>query len=121
MCGISGEVRFDGGVADIGAVAAMCDQLQRRGPDGSGGWQSGPVALGHRRLKIVDLTDAGAQPMVDPELGLTMVFNGMIYNYPELRTELRGVSTPDQQVPAGYLPCGDCPLVTGKHRFVGLG
>ncbi|MCW2676443.1 MAG: Asparagine synthetase, partial [Modestobacter sp.] len=63
MCGISGEVRFDGGVADLGAVAAMCDQLSHRGPDGSGGWQSGPVALGHRRLKIIDLTDAGAQPM----------------------------------------------------------
>ena len=59
MCGISGEVRFDGGVADVAAVAAMCDQLSRRGPDGSGEWQAGPVALGHRRLKIIDLTDAG--------------------------------------------------------------
>ncbi|MCW2510283.1 MAG: Asparagine synthetase, partial [Modestobacter sp.] len=103
MCGISGEVRFDGGVADMAAVSAMCDQLQRRGPDGSGGWQSGPVALGHRRLKIIDLTDAGAQPMVDPELGLTMVFNGIIYNYKELRAELqqagyRFFSTSDSEV-----------------------
>jgi asparagine synthase (glutamine-hydrolysing) len=103
VCGISGEVRFDGGVADMAAVSAMCDQLQRRGPDGSGGWQSGPVALGHRRLKIIDLTEAGAQPMVDAELGLTVVFNGIIYNYQELRAELRGVgyrffSTSDTEV-----------------------
>ncbi|MGY1842367.1 N-acetylglutaminylglutamine amidotransferase [Modestobacter sp. SYSU DS0875] len=103
MCGISGEVRFDGGVADMAAVAAMCDQLQRRGPDGSGGWQAGPVALGHRRLKIIDLTDAGAQPMVDAELGLTMVFNGIIYNYKELRAELQAAgyrffSTSDTEV-----------------------
>jgi asparagine synthase (glutamine-hydrolysing) len=103
VCGISGEVRFDGGVADMAAVSAMCDELQRRGPDGSGGWQSGPVALGHRRLKIIDLTDAGAQPMVDAELGLTMVFNGIIYNYKELRAELvdagyRFFSTSDTEV-----------------------
>jgi asparagine synthase (glutamine-hydrolysing) len=103
VCGISGEVRFDGGVADVAAVAAMCDRLSRRGPDGSGEWQAGPVALGHRRLKIIDLTDAGAQPMVDPELGLTMVFNGIIYNYRELRAELQAVgyrffSTSDTEV-----------------------
>ncbi|MGY2079686.1 N-acetylglutaminylglutamine amidotransferase [Modestobacter sp. SYSU DS0657] len=103
MCGISGEVRFDGGVADMAAVAAMCDQLQRRGPDGSGGWQAGPVALGHRRLKIIDLTDAGSQPMVDAELGLTLVFNGIIYNYKELRAELQAAgyrffSTSDTEV-----------------------
>ncbi|MDT5022246.1 MAG: hypothetical protein QOI33_2770, partial [Mycobacterium sp.] len=47
-------------------------------------------ALGHRRLKIIDLTEAGAQPMVDSELGLTIVWNGCIYNYKELRTELQG-------------------------------
>ena len=103
VCGISGEVRFDGGVADTAAVAAMCDQLQRRGPDGSGGWQSGPVALGHRRLKIIDLTDAGAQPMVDAELGPTLVFNGIIYNYPQLRAGLQAAgyrffSTSDTEV-----------------------
>jgi asparagine synthase (glutamine-hydrolysing) len=103
MCGISGELRFDGGTADLAAVDAMCEQLSRRGPDGSGGWQSGPVALGHRRLKIIDLTDAGAQPMVDPELGLTLIFNGIIYNYRELRAELRAVgyrffSTSDTEV-----------------------
>ncbi|MEI4273017.1 N-acetylglutaminylglutamine amidotransferase [Klenkia sp. LSe6-5] len=103
MCGIAAEVRFDGEVADVGAVAAMCEVLAPRGPDGSGVWQSGPVALGHRRLRIIDLSDAGAQPMVDIELGLTCVFNGIVYNYRELREELRGhgyrfASTSDTEV-----------------------
>lgn len=103
MCGIAAEVRFDGGVADVGAVARMCEVLTPRGPDGSGAWQSGPVALGHRRLRIIDLSDAGAQPMVDLELGLTCVFNGIVYNYRELREELRAAgyrfgSTSDTEV-----------------------
>lgn len=62
--------------------------MQPRGPDGEGLWAQGPVAFGHRRLKIIDLSDAAQQPMVDPELGLAIVFNGCIYNYPELRAEL---------------------------------
>ena len=49
--------------------------MVRRGPDGSGVWAQGPVALAHRRLKIIDLSDHAAQPMTDPELGLTVVFN----------------------------------------------
>ena len=109
MCGISGEFRFDGGVADMAAVSAMCDELQRRGPDGSGGWQDGPVALGHRRLKIIDLTDAGAQPMVDAELGLTMVFNGSSTTTRSSAPSCRGhgyrfFSTSDTEVDAQGLP-----------------
>ena len=65
----------------------MLPALQRRGPDDSGQWQSGPVALGHRRLKIIDLSDRSHQPMVDAEL--TLVFNGAIYNYRELRAQLQ--------------------------------
>ncbi|BDB42726.1 asparagine synthetase B [Mycobacterium kiyosense] len=61
-----------------------------RGPDGAGVWSQGRVALGHRRLKIIDLTEAGAQPMVDAELGLAIAWNGCIYNYRELRRELEG-------------------------------
>lgn len=90
MCGIAGEMRFDGGVADAEAVARITAAMHRRGPDGSGVHASGPIALGHRRLKIIDLSERGAQPMVDPELGLTTVFNGCIYNYRELRAELEG-------------------------------
>jgi len=90
MCGIAGEMRFDGGTADAEAVARITAAMHRRGPDGSGVHASGPIALGHRRLKIIDLSERGAQPMVDPELGLTTVFNGCIYNYRELRAELEG-------------------------------
>ncbi|MGH3613947.1 MAG: N-acetylglutaminylglutamine amidotransferase, partial [Pseudonocardia sp.] len=88
MCGIAGEIRFDGEVADVEAVARITGVMARRGPDGSGVHAAGPVALGHRRLKIIDLSERGAQPMVDPELGLAAVFNGCIYNYRELRAEL---------------------------------
>ena len=89
MCGIAGEVRFDGAPAAVPAVAAMAGVLAPRGPDAEGVLGQGRVAFGHRRLKIIDLTEAAQQPMVDPELGLTVVFNGCIYNYPELRTELQ--------------------------------
>ncbi|ROS28466.1 asparagine synthase (glutamine-hydrolysing) [Rathayibacter sp. PhB127] len=90
MCGIAGEIRFDGARADIGAVDRMTGCLVHRGPDGDGLWAAGPVALGHRRLAIIDLSAAGAQPMVDAALGLTIVFNGCIYNHRELRAELEG-------------------------------
>jgi asparagine synthase (glutamine-hydrolysing) len=66
----------------------MAPCLRSRGPDGEGFWQHPRVALAHRRLKIIDLSEAGAQPMVDAELGLTAVFNGCIYNYKQLREEL---------------------------------
>lgn len=59
-----------------------------RGPDAAGVWSQGRVALGHRRLKIIDLSEAGAQPMVDSELGLAVCWNGCIYNYKQLRAEL---------------------------------
>src|SRR3954463_1656533 len=66
----------------------MSEALARRGPDGSGLWAQGPAAFGHRRLTIIDLSSCGAQPMHDPDLGLTIVFNGCIYNYKSLRAEL---------------------------------
>ena len=66
----------------------MADALAPRGPDGSGAWAHGGIALGHRRLRIIDLSERGAQPMVDSELGLAVVFNGCIYNHRELRREL---------------------------------
>ena len=103
MCGATGEVRLDGRVPDVAAVSAMAEVMSRRGPDGAGVWSQGRVALGHRRLKIIDLTEAGAQPMVDGELGLTIAWNGCIYNYKELRSELiehgyRFFSTSDTEV-----------------------
>jgi len=90
MCGATGEVRLDGRVPDVAAVSAMAGVIARRGPDAAGTWSQGRVALGHRRLRIIDLTEAGAQPMVDADLGLTIAWNGCIYNYKELRRELAG-------------------------------
>ncbi len=103
MCGLAGELRFDGRRADAAAVERMNDCLSPRGPDGSGMWARGPVALAHRRLSIIDLSAAGSQPMVDSPLGLSVVFNGCIYNYQELRRELeaagyRFFSTSDTEV-----------------------
>lgn len=90
MCGLSGEVCFDGSRPDLAAVERMTDRLAARGPDGRGLWSQGAVALGHRRLKIIDLSERGAQPMTDPDAGLTVVFNGCIYNHRELRRQLEG-------------------------------
>jgi asparagine synthase (glutamine-hydrolysing) len=103
MCGIGGELRFDDRPADGDAVRRMLPCLESRGPDGEGFWERGPVAFGHRRLKIIDLSEAGQQPMTDEQLGLTLVFNGCIYNYQQLRDELRGYgytffSTSDTEV-----------------------
>ena len=88
MCGICGELRFDGAVPELAALDRMLKRLAPRGPDHEGSFSDGPVALGHRRLAIIDLSERANQPMVDTELGLTLVFNGTIYNYKELRAEL---------------------------------
>jgi len=103
MCGICGEIRFDGRAADVGAVARMTGSMASRGPDGDGVVAHGPLALGHRRLSIIDLSAHGTQPMVDSDLGLTLVFNGCIYNYQQLRDELQAIgyrffSTADSEV-----------------------
>jgi asparagine synthase (glutamine-hydrolysing) len=88
MCGICGELRFDSAAPDLAALARMSEQLARRGPDDAGTYQNGPLAFGHRRLSIIDLSAAAHQPMVDTGLQLALVFNGTIYNYRELRAEL---------------------------------
>jgi asparagine synthase (glutamine-hydrolysing) len=88
MCGIAGELRHDDREVDPAAVARMTAALRPRGPDDTGLWSSARAALGHRRLSIIDTSSRGAQPMVDMELGLTVVFNGCIYNHRELRQEL---------------------------------
>jgi asparagine synthase (glutamine-hydrolysing) len=89
MCGICGELRLDGAPADLAAVAKMMSHLERRGPDHGGSYSDGALAMGHRRLAIIDLSIRSNQPMVDAELGLVLVFNGTIYNYRELRRELK--------------------------------
>src|SRR3954452_12862993 len=81
----------------------MHDALAPRGPDGEGIWLDGSAGLVHRRLAIIDLSELGAQPMRDDELGLAVVFNGCIYNHRELRAELERLghvfrSTSDTEV-----------------------
>jgi asparagine synthase (glutamine-hydrolysing) len=88
MCGIAGEIRFDGLSPSLAALERMLEAQRPRGPDHGGVHLHGAVAFGHRRLSIIDLSPRGAQPMVDAELGLTLVFNGCIYNHLELRGEL---------------------------------
>ena len=90
MCGIAGFVDLDGGNAvEAEATArAMAATLQARGPDDAGAWSDGQVALGFRRLAIVDLSPLGHQPMASASRRFTIVFNGEIYNHGELRAEL---------------------------------
>jgi asparagine synthase (glutamine-hydrolysing) len=88
MCGICGEIQFGDKSADTAAVQRMTDAMVPRGPDASGLLARDRIALGHRRLRIIDLSDSAQQPMVDPALGLSIAFNGCIYNYHELRSEL---------------------------------
>jgi asparagine synthase (glutamine-hydrolysing) len=87
MCGLAGELAWDR-APDLDALARIADALAPRGPDGAGEWHQGGAALVHRRLKIIDLSARGDQPMIDPELGLVIAFNGCIYNHPQLRAEL---------------------------------
>src|SRR3954452_13886763 len=89
MCGICGELRTAGDVS-LAGLSRMTEAMRARGPDASGVFAQGAMAFGHRRLSILDLAAASQQPMLDNELGLGLVFNGCIYNFRELRSELRG-------------------------------
>ncbi|MGB5251447.1 MAG: N-acetylglutaminylglutamine amidotransferase [Sedimenticolaceae bacterium] len=91
MCGICGEIRFDDTLPAVDRVARMNRVLFPRGPDGSGIHQAGRLAVGHQRLKILDLSEHAQQPMIDSELGLGIVFNGCIYNFRDLRVQLRAL------------------------------
>lgn len=91
MCGIAGFLRLDGGCLPPDAerrIAAMNEVQTHRGPDGEGCWTRGPVAFGHRRLSIIDLS-TGAQPMSDPSGRVWATFNGEIYNFKEIREDLK--------------------------------
>jgi len=90
MCGICGQLRFDGVVVKASALSDMMSKIARRGPDAKGQWIENDIGFGHQRLSIIDLSSHGAQPMVDDALNLTLVFNGTIYNYQALRQQLIG-------------------------------
>lgn len=88
MCGICGELSFSERTPSMSVLQRMTDVLSPRGPDGAGLFQMNRLAVGHRRLKIIDLSEHAQQPMIDNALGLGIVYNGAIYNYKELRSEL---------------------------------
>ena len=88
MCGICGQLRFDGDTPSSESLDNMMNKLARRGPDSNGKWLEGKIGFGHQRLSIIDLSSSGSQPMIDNLLKLTLVFNGTIYNYKQLRSRL---------------------------------
>ncbi|CAC9620686.1 Asparagine synthetase [glutamine-hydrolyzing] (EC 6.3.5.4) [uncultured Gammaproteobacteria bacterium] len=88
MCGLCGQLRFDNQAVVQTDLQAMMQKIARRGPDDNGVWLDKTMGFGHQRLSIIDLSNHAHQPMVDENLGLVLVFNGTIYNYQLLRTDL---------------------------------
>ncbi len=89
MCGIAGIAMAGRIPANTGLLRELTDSLYHRGPDSGGTWVKGNVGLGHRRLKIIDLSDLALQPMQTEDGGICLTFNGEIYNFQELRRQLQ--------------------------------
>lgn len=122
MCGIVGLLRLDGAPVSADRIATMRDALVHRGPDGCGLWTEGNVGFGHRRLRIIDLSDQAAQPMVSVEHRYVLNFNGEIYNFRELRSELESEgywfrSSSDTEVVLNALACWGVKAI---ERFNGM-
>ena len=88
MCGIAGFLNTNGEPASTVLVKRMTDVIAHRGPDGEGQYVDGAIGLGHRRLAILDLSPAGHQPMQTADGRYLISYNGEVYNFNELRTEL---------------------------------
>ena len=88
MCGIAGQINFDGEPVSSGILKRMTDAISHRGPDGEGHWIEGNIGFGHRRLSIIDLSPAGNQPMISSDGRYVLTYNGEIYNFRDLRMEL---------------------------------
>jgi asparagine synthase (glutamine-hydrolysing) len=88
MCGIVGQLNFDNSPISPVILKKMTDVISHRGPDGEGHWIEGNIGFGHRRLSIIDLSPAGHQPMMSSDHRYVLSYNGEIYNFRELRTEL---------------------------------
>jgi asparagine synthase (glutamine-hydrolysing) len=88
VCGIVGTLDFGASTTDDATLESMTSTLVHRGPDGCGTERSGPAGLGHRRLRVIDLSERADQPFWDAARELAIVFNGEIYNFRELRSEL---------------------------------
>ena len=88
MCGIVGQLNFDKSPVSAVILKKMTDVIKHRGPDGEGHWIEGNIGFGHRRLSIIDLSPAGHQPIISADHRYVLTYNGEIYNFRELRTEL---------------------------------
>jgi asparagine synthase (glutamine-hydrolysing) len=88
MCGITGLINLKGDAVSPVILKKMTDAIAHRGPDGEGHWIEGNVGMGHRRLAIIDLSPAGHQPMITADHRYVLSYNGEIYNYREIRSEL---------------------------------
>lgn len=126
MCGLAALIDPSGAPVDRDVVERMTRAVAPRGPDGEGFWFGPGVGLGHRRLKVIDPSDAGAQPMGSPDGQVQLVFNGEIYNFMDLRAELCGLghaftSHSDTEVLlTAYLQWGEAALdrLDGMFAFV---
>jgi asparagine synthase (glutamine-hydrolysing) len=112
MCGLAGEIRLDGGTATRGGVQAMIDTIVHRGPDGEGVHHDGPVALGHRRLSIVDLA-TGDQPLATANGAVWCVFNGEIYDHRRTRAQLESLGHE-------FLTASDTEVIVHLYEEYGL-
>ena len=88
MCGIVGALNVSGEPVPAALLKRMTDAIAHRGPDGEGVWCDGGVGLGNRRLAIIDLSAAGAQPLTNEDGTVVVTYNGEIYNFRALRSEL---------------------------------
>ena len=122
MCGIAGIIASDGAPVSLDVIQRMTDAIAHRGPDGEGFHLDGPLGLGHRRLAILDLTDAGKQPMSYAGGRYWITYNGEIYNFLEIRHELENkgyrftTATDTEVILASY----DCWGQECLHRFNGM-
>ncbi len=115
MCGIAGLLQFDGTDLPLDArewLARMTGVMAHRGPDAEGFWQDGPIALGHRRLSIIDLS-TGSQPMSAAEGRFTISYNGEIYNFKEVRADL-------EQLGHNFRTSSDTEVILAAYESYGV-
>lgn len=120
MCGIAGIATRTGAPPDEGLLRRMSGALVHRGPDGEGVWAAPGIGLAHRRLSIIDLDSRANQPMEDAHRGLRIIYNGEIYNYRDLRSELKAdwkTESDTEVILEGYRTWGDDVVTKLRGMF----
>ena len=112
MCGICGEIGFNKSKIDSVKTEHMLQSIKSRGPDHKGSYLHKNIFLGHRRLSIIDVSNKSNQPLIDKKLNLIVVFNGVIYNYKDLRKTL---------IKQGYefFTEGDTEVILKSYHYYG--